>query len=841
MPPLPHDDRIGPDRNEAHAPYNFVPLPDQVVGVADDVDHAVLDHTRHTGRIECILTTETPLYIRAGYTPDDYQRIGKQPMCRLSHGDQLERARFFHHGEQPDGQPHPLPVIPGSSLRGMLRNLVAIASASRVAPVNRRRLFYRTMASPAYVALFTAVVPPGNVYQSRVRGGFLDRVGDGWVIREVTVARIAQPNHNFPGIARIPAGATHGAEIHVACDGPVDYHLHNHTLQIRPVTHAALAPAHGLHPATLVTTGPMPGKHFEFVFLHDQHRYGNPWPIVPDKVALFESTDQITPYQHEHFESGRLRVGQPMFFLVHNNALRFIGRAQCFRLPYQHSVNGLLNQALPTNPPDATPLDLAEALFGYVRGEQPAGAQPAAVNRAGRVSVGDARLCEPQLSPEPIWVDSDHPHRPAILASPKPTAYRHYLVQTNNTTAPNQGNAIAHRDYNDGATTIRGHKLYWHQPDGWEMQINTANLPLAENETQHTLIRPVRAGVAFRFTIHYENLSGGEFGALLWALCLSAQHSNGQRPYRLKLGMGKPLGLGSVRLDTTVWRQQPVERYRRLFTAAGGWERSEQQLSGQDIEHFLRVFEQQQLARMGNPVNPQGQPHVALRRTPRIEDLLRMLRWPSPNQAARLAGVFTYRDLEGDFATNKRVLPVPERVLNDQLGLNPAPPANCPLPNAALTFGAGMLVVIAAIHPLDTLGRHPDTGDELCRLEIGGDGLPAGVTVCAVAWRSAQLVPGGLGRISGLCPAAPAAGGCVALAIAPLAPPAPAPLPALIQGAPIVGTRDAAGNVAILTDGLYQLPAGVTVSGIADPGPCEFAGQIAELDTGAVPWTALCA
>jgi hypothetical protein len=78
----------------------------------------------------------------------------------------------------------------------------------------------------------------------------------------------------------------------------------------------------------------------------------------------------------------------------------------------------------------------------------------------------------------------------------------------------------------------------------------------------------------------------------------------------------------------------------------------------------------------------------------------------------------------------------------------------------------------------------------------------------------------------------------VALAIAPLA--APAALPALIQGAPIVGTRDAAGNVAILTDGLYQLPAGVTVSGIADPGPCEFAGQIAELDTGAVPWTALC-
>jgi len=57
----------------AKAPYNFVELPEKVVEAEDlpSGDRYHLD--RHTGRIECTLTTESPLYIRCGLTTEEFQ------------------------------------------------------------------------------------------------------------------------------------------------------------------------------------------------------------------------------------------------------------------------------------------------------------------------------------------------------------------------------------------------------------------------------------------------------------------------------------------------------------------------------------------------------------------------------------------------------------------------------------------------------------------------------------------------------------------------------------------------------------------------------------------------
>lgn len=55
-------------------------------------------------------------------------------------------------------------------------------------------------------------------------------------------------------------------------------------------------------------------------------------------------------------------------------------------------------------------------------------------------------------------------------------------------------------------------------------------------------IRPVRTGAEFRFRVHFENLTSEELGQLV----------NSIRPTpasRFKVGLGKPLGLGTVRLD----------------------------------------------------------------------------------------------------------------------------------------------------------------------------------------------------------------------------------------------------------------------------------------------------
>jgi hypothetical protein len=56
------------------------------------------------------------------------------------------------------------------------------------------------------------------------------------------------------------------------------------------------------------------------------------------------------------------------------------------------------------------------------------------------------------------------------------------------------------------------------------------------------LVGPVREGAQFRFRIHFENLSPAELNLLVYTLRPSVQS-------RYKLGLGRPLGLGTVRLD----------------------------------------------------------------------------------------------------------------------------------------------------------------------------------------------------------------------------------------------------------------------------------------------------
>jgi CRISPR-associated protein (TIGR03986 family) len=77
---------------------------------------------------------------------------------------------------------------------------------------------------------------------------------------------------------------------------------------------------------------------------------------------------------------------------------------------------------------------------------------------------------------------------------------------------------------------------------------------LTENLKQKVLIRPVSASETFSFTIDFKNLSQAE----LTALCASVSPSES---YEHKLGLGKPIGLGSVKLSVT--SVQLVDRQKR--------------------------------------------------------------------------------------------------------------------------------------------------------------------------------------------------------------------------------------------------------------------------------------
>src|SRR5262249_31084446 len=147
------------------------------------------------------------------------------------------------------------------------------------------------------------------------------------------------------------------------------------------VEHLAYQPQPDLLEGRLVITGSAPGKKKEFVFLLPPAGTETV-PVPPELLDRFHDDDQLTQWQQKAFprdqptrdcrrRPGLLRhspgePGDPVFFLREGGSLAFLGRAQMFRLPYQHMPRELVPEAL-RRPDD---VDYADALFGYTRKKQ---------------------------------------------------------------------------------------------------------------------------------------------------------------------------------------------------------------------------------------------------------------------------------------------------------------------------------------------------------------------------------------------------------------------------------------------------------------------------------------
>ncbi|HRQ68285.1 MAG TPA: TIGR03986 family CRISPR-associated RAMP protein [Candidatus Syntrophosphaera sp.] len=604
----------------AHAPYNFVPLPEKVVAVdlAQMPGHDV--YTGYTGYIDCALETRSPLYTRCALEPEFFARWADNIRKMMSDDrkmmsdDEARRkyAQFFHLDDAER------PVIPGSSLRGMVRVLVEIAGYGKMQWVTERRLFFRTVDSSVI----------GKHYRSRMTGkvetGFLRKRGREYYIKKCDSARIRRGL--LGGVEELYAGEppnrTPRWKGQPAQYCPVWVKLSNNR---RFVEHIQYQSASDCSEGRLVITGDVPGKKKEFVFLMPQVD-AEEIPVSDEIIRRFHDEDQITLWQERAFpkdaplpsrSNGYLpedrflqREGVPIFFLRENGALTFLGRAQMFRLPYTQSPLDLV-------PPDLrqpNDIDLAEAIFGWVpEAEREHG-------RAGRVYFTEA-ACE--AGQKDIWL-SDVAITPRVLASPKPTTFQHYLVQDKDKGHdPNNKQQLAHYATPDNETTIRGHKLYWHRREVKLDDVRERNGVDWSTDTQHTAIRPVKAGVTFRFRIYFENLRDFELGALLWVLTLPGEPD---KDYCHSLGMGKPLGMGAVKITPTLYLSDRAERYTRLF-AGSDWQLEEKP---PDTQSFICAFENFVLN--GMDAKERGQAR-SLNEVERIKMLLKMLEWPGPDRS----------------------------------------------------------------------------------------------------------------------------------------------------------------------------------------------------------------
>ena len=197
----------------------------------------------------------------------------------------------------------------------------------------------------------------------------------------------------------------------------------------------------------------------------------------------------------------------------------------------------------------------AEMMFGFVEDRKEDGEsasaqqpQPRALAYAGRVRFSHG-IWQPDVENQDRYCPST---TLKILDSPKPPSPAFYFKTKS---AP--PGYIAKKSLKPNDHMPQGRKFYLHKYSEdcapWETQIHSGNDPRFK---QKVSITPIPAERTFWFHIDFDNLSSYELGMLLHALKPTPE-------FRHKIGMGKPLGLGSIDIaPVAVFQVDRRQRYR---------------------------------------------------------------------------------------------------------------------------------------------------------------------------------------------------------------------------------------------------------------------------------------
>ena len=267
-----------------------------------------------------------------------------------------------------------------------------------------------------------------------------------------------------------------------------------------------------------------------------------------------------------------------------------IGLTRLFKRPHRNSVGDVLFAHHPAHDPaHGAPFqpDMVEALFGYVFEKDELGMEPGRT-AAPRDLARKGRVAfgfATAMTPCAPAAEAVHP----VLMTPRASFGPFYLRGVR-------------RDWTDGGAKLAGRKRYFPRftdPGSAKEQVyqtlGTRNDHAATRSHLRFLeSRAADGEILFRGEIRLHNVGAAEIGLLLWALTHGGDPA---KPYRHMIGRGKPAGAGQTRVrhlalnltgnaakaDQLLAAPEPWER---AGGASEGWTRG-----GQGMAPFLRSFE----------------------------------------------------------------------------------------------------------------------------------------------------------------------------------------------------------------------------------------------------------
>jgi CRISPR-associated protein (TIGR03986 family) len=463
-------------------------------------------------------------------------------------------------------------MIPGTTLKGMLRNHVEILSFGKMGRVDNHRYGVRDLQNPNLYGKYLTVDVGGRTYKPLSMAGWLSVDGEteDWKLEPCSYARVDHRLLNNPrlhgrqsALMKYEVWGRTRLKVSFDCTGEMPHaHSGGKKLVYRKVTKLN----GGATPGTLVFTGqPAPNdgrpgkKHMEFIFFNEQKDKKIPVPKAIGREFQFIHSDaNEVPNEEWAYWKKELSKGQkvPVFYLTNKDgSLHSIGLAMMYRLPYANSVRQAIEHTSSDHfHPDP---DLAETIFGFVNGNTD--------SLKGRVAISPAIATHAEKGSKVQ----------TVLGGPKPSFYPNYIEQPNP--------SAQYKTFMDSDCRIRGWKRY-------PVRLTDAvEVPKGVTNNVDTCLIPLREGAKFVFRVKYHNLKPVELGAVVWAMTWG-----NDRDRRHSLGMGKSMGYGSVSIAITEaavdWQGCMNEFVTLMNREVGG--------------DWLKTAQLEQLLAMANPKTP---------------------------------------------------------------------------------------------------------------------------------------------------------------------------------------------------------------------------------------------
>ena len=552
--------------------YNFVPAPKEnevfKPDWADQVSHDIPFSDGESGEIELTITAKTPMFIRNGHSKKDAEN-NTQRYQEFSCVERSGKKEYF---------------IPGSSLKGMFRNVLEIVSKSRMNRIDDKRHAVRQIMRTDGVVVdegyelaqdkIKKTIKAGwLIYQDgkyciydcgrpyKIRNTDLDSITDNAFTDHFRKGGLAKLSDNFSNrTAKYKYQNVIGEDnlLHKFENHPLDENdkQSSWVSQFQKLNYVRFSDDNDAFYGHIVCVGQAAeydvktARKGEYVFIGKKDEV-----LSNDKKRLNLSKNRFEDFlflnrnkKSDELEDwgywkDKIDDGIPVFYrteIKDNNEVLDFGLTFMYKQFAKYTTSEMEPKYLESKNSNFD-LDFANIIFGTTDGKfNKVDDKPSSLK--GRVMFSNAKLIN-----EVVFSGA----RDVVLSTPRSSFFPFYVTQKGN-----KGNTIKYNTYNTGGE-LKGFKRY---PVRESSSIYKQNLDGLSAEMK-TNFNPLKEGRIFKGKIRFHNLRKVEIGALLSAITMHNTNASFH-----SIGLGKPLGYGKVSVSVELEKLDfSIEDYIKSF------------------------------------------------------------------------------------------------------------------------------------------------------------------------------------------------------------------------------------------------------------------------------------